>query len=275
MTGFWRFPLAVALVLAAISPAAWADPSPRLLSYECLPSLPEGTAPYATRAAVTRRLAEEVVPAVFDVVGIPADRAETAVVPGGYQRHTNPSLQSGVEIDEAEAERLAAALGYVCRQDAVLVTDFAAASGEPAGAEDTVYVLIGFPAAALTPAVAQAFFDHAATIDPGLGSGYTVLGEAMLFLNLRANDDGAPWSGLTDDAFTAQLRRAAASFQGPPAHVATVGRAQARLVENDWQTAPLGEAYLGRLGRSGAPIVAELAALQARRATIERNAVAP
>ncbi len=262
------------------------DERTRLLSYECLPSLAESAAPYEVRAAVTARLADELVPAVLAILDIPADQVETRVAPGGYLRHTNPSLQSGVSVAEADAERLAAALGYVCRQDGVLITDFtpetaaetggegAAAGNGDAGGGDagpTGYVLIGFPEATLTPVIAQAFFSHAATVEPALGGGYTALGDTMVFLNLR-DEAGQALGGLTDETFTLRLGQAVASFAGPPARVIGTGEARALLVANDWTTAPLGGDYLSRLGREGVPLTAQLAALQARRASIERSA---
>ena len=251
------------LALAAMSLAAGAraqnEAPPQLLSYEAIPSvqlsLDLDASTYAQRAEATEAALETLVPAIAAAVSLDGAGLDSEVTPGGYLLKTNASLQTRGSLEDEGAERLAAALGYVFRQWSVLVS-------QPGDAEEgrTGYVVLGFPEGALTPALAQAFFAFAAQTHQGLGGGYTAFGDEMLFLNLRG-EDGAPYSGLADLDFAARLGLAAGSFSGAQAKVVEAGRAEARLVGNDWDAAPGGEDYAAIIGDEDA-----LAALDALRA---------
>lgn len=189
------------------------------------------------KVAFTAEILAEIVPDVFAAVAVdPADiRAELS--PGGFQLQTSPSLQIRGELLPDTAYDLAAALGWTTFQWSVLVTDF----GNPGGG--TGYVSVRFPSPPDGPA-AQAFFEHAASIDKGLAGGYTTFDHDLYFLNLRG-PDGAPYSGLDDPTFVAGLTRAAASYGAVPLSVSASGQVAARLVEDRWTAeARNGEDYL-------------------------------
>jgi hypothetical protein len=158
------------------------------------------------------------------------------VVPGGYRLRSDPSIVMRVKAEPRQATLLAAALGYVYRQDSVLVLDLAALDA------DQFYVRIGFADANLNGALADAFFRHAAQVDPALGAGYTAFDNELVFINLR-DDAGRPYGGLDDEAFKAALAKAAANFSGARASIVKTGLVEARLVGNDWQALPDGGTY--------------------------------
>lgn len=109
--------------------------------------------------------------------------------------------------EEASARLYAAAIGYVLRQEGVLVF-----ADDPRG--DSLAVTLRFSDGAPSPALAQRFFRHAANVAWGLGGGYSSLGEELVLINLR-DSDGTPYSGLTDARFAAALQRAAETFAIP------------------------------------------------------------
>ncbi len=245
----WNTLLGLLLVLVAT--AAGAQPV-QLLSFEAIPvaqvALPRAKdAPYAQKEEVARAVADQLVPAILRAAGTDSGIARTQVFPGGYMLQTDPALQTRVAATEAQAGRLAAALGYVLRQGSVLVSDLAANDG------DQLQVTLRFPARSLTSERAQAFFAKAAGVDKGLGGGYSALGDAMVFINLRGAD-GKPMSALDDDRFLALMKQACEGFQD--CTVDGSGKVRSKLVANDWKTAPNGEAYakavsdvLGELNR--------------------------
>ena len=242
-------PLALLLLLWGQCAAAEA-----LLFYEALPAaqvvLPKAKdAPYAEKQRLAEAVARELVPGIVDALDLDPTRARTSVAPGGYEGRTNPSLQTALPASQAEARRLAAALGYVLRQESVLVADLADAAG------DSFQVTVGF-ARAPDADLAQRFFAHAAETDRGLAGGYSIVGSGMVFVNLRGAD-GKPLGGLNDAAFLGGLRRAAAGFPG--AAVAASGRCRAYLVENDWARARDGEEFAIALGgKAGALMLLRL-----------------
>jgi hypothetical protein len=254
--------LAFVLVVALAQAAAAADPT-LLFSYEAIPSaqidLPKARgAPYARKEFLAHIVAGKLVPDIVAAVGLDPAKARTRVTPGGYALETNPSLQTQISAKPDDGNRLAAALGYVLRQESVLVSDLRAADG------DSYQVTIQFPRGKLTPALAHEFFRRAAEIDRGLGGGYAALGNTMIFVNLRGVD-GKPFSGLADNLFLDRLT--ATSHLFPGSTVARSGRARARLVENDWKTAPNGEDYAKLLDRA----IEALDRLRARHTVMVRS----
>lgn len=213
------------------------------LFYEALPAaqvaLPKaGDAPYAEKERLAEAVARELVPGILDALGLDPTRAKTAIAPGGYEGRTNPGLQTALPATAAEARGLAAALGYVLRQESVLVADLTDAAG------DSFQVTVGFGRAPDAD-LARRFFAHAAQTDRGLAGGYSVVDSDMVFINLRGAD-GKPLGGLDDAAFLGGLRRAAAGFPG--AKVAASGKCRAYLVENDWARFTTGEEFAAALG---------------------------
>lgn len=256
--------LVVAVWLVMVAPA-WAVDPVQTLAYEVIPAaqvdLPGlDSAGYAERAAVTTRVLTDLLPAVFRAIGVDPDTVATAVVPGGYQLQTNPALVSRVAAADTRADRIAAALGYVFRQSGVLVFNLS----DPAGGTD--YVIVRFPPGALNNTLAHRFFRHAADSAKGLGGGYSVLGDDMVFLNLR--DGGTPYSGLDAGAFAVALRRAVAGFRELPVTVAAVGTAEAHLMSNDWDRASEGETYLCQLGGTESALAMVLSGLRDRHADL-------
>lgn len=227
--------------------------SGHLISYEATSALitepDEGGQTYSERAAIADAAADTIVPALLAVTGIDPSVTQTQVTPGGWMLATNASIQTRAMVDDDLADSFAAAAGYVFRQSSVLVTDFAAED------PDTGYVVVGFESGTLDAGTAQAFFEHAAGVDDGLGGGYTAFGDAMIFLNVRGAD--GPYSGLDDDAFADALTGAAETFAAD-ADISAIGRAEARFISNDWQEMPDGAAYLDVLETSESGIDDEL-----------------
>lgn len=253
-------PFLALLLLAWVRPAPAVDPA-WLFSYEAIPSaqveLPGlDKAGYDQRANLTREAARVLVPEILTVMGVHPGTAETQVTPGGYLLRTNASLQTKVPLGEAQAGRLAAALGYVFRQYSVLVSDFGRSDG------GTAYVAVSFPAGTLDARLAQRFFEAAAARDEGLAGGYTALGDTMYFLNVR-DSSGAPYSRLTDEVFAGLLGEVAAGF-GEGASFAGSGQAEAVFVANEWIEDPGGEDYIAQLGGPGAPELVRLNTLRDR-----------
>ncbi|MBI1774780.1 MAG: hypothetical protein HYR63_05475 [Proteobacteria bacterium] len=246
-------------------PVAAADPQ-LLFSYEVtsavgleLPKLAGAT--YAERATFAGQVLDSLVPDVLRAVGLDPRKVETQITPGGYNLKTNASLQSKVALAEADANRLAAALGYVFRQFSVLVSDLADAGG------NTGYVTVSMPKGTMNASLAQAFFLYAAGVDPGLGGGYTAFGDDMIFLNVR-DGQGQPYSKLEDEAFAAAMRRAADGFTSAKATVSATGKAKARFVGNSWRNKPGGDDYVALLGGAGTPLVNRLDGLRQRQVTL-------
>ncbi|WP_188261180.1 hypothetical protein [Azospirillum tabaci] len=214
-----RHILALALILG--SAPAFAQAVAQHLFFEAVPASAPSGASYDARQRLTERARTELLPAILDAAGLDGAGAVADPRMGGYRLHTNPSLHMTLRLEDAPADRLAGAIAWSFSQESVLVADFDSADGT------TGYALVRFPAGSLTPDRAQRFFLAAGAEHEGLGGGYTAFGDTLLFLNLRG-DDGTPDSGLTDEAFTKFLRRAAAAFPG--AVLAATGRADARLV---------------------------------------------
>lgn len=211
--------LALALILGTAP--AFAQAVVQHLFFEAVPTDVPPDIPYEARQRLTERARTDLLPAILETAA-PENRGAVAELRmGGYRLQTNPSLHMTVPLEDAPADRLAGAIAWSLKQESVLVADFDSADGA------TGYALVRFPAGSLTPDRAQRFFLAAAAEHAGLGGGYTAFGDSLLFLNLRAGD-GQPYSGLSDDAFSGFLRRAAAAFPG--AALTETGRADARLV---------------------------------------------
>lgn len=255
----------VLLLAACQDPDESSGPGPiHQISYEAIPTplyelgvldLTLDDATYAQKEAFTVEARDALLPDIVALVDLSGEMLDTRLTPGGFQLVTNPSLQSRVTASDAEVERLAAAIGYAFSQWSVLVTDFSETDG------GTSYAVVDLDVAQVDPALGQAFFEHAAAVDAGLGGGYFAFEHTLIFLNLRG-PDGAPYSGLEDDDFFAALEQAAGSFAPHDARVADAGEAGVIFVENDWTLAPGGEDYLALLDPLGDDALAELAALQ-------------
>lgn len=234
-----------AFIVAAAIPAL-AEPNTYLLSYEATPSagfdLPKlKSATYEQRAAFSAKALEEIVPRIAEAVGVDVEDLVSEVTPGGYLLKTNASLQTEAELEEDQASRFAAALGYVFHQYSVLVSELDDGDGK------TGYVTVEFPEDTLDAKVAQAFFEKAASVDKGLGGGYTAFGDEQIFLNV-VDGNGKPYSGLDNAAFLAGLTKAVDEFGPPKPKIAESGNATARFVGNSWDKQPKGEAYAAVLG---------------------------
>ena len=243
---FKRLAFGLVFLSAAASFADGEEPRPSLLfSYEVLNfdvhKIDPAKLSYEKRAALTRAALKDELPEIVAALALPADEIATLMMPGGYKLETNASLQSSFEVDDETADVFAASLGYTFRQWSVLVTDFA-----PQGPGDTAYGVITFDHAVSGPE-ADAFFKHAAAINPALGSGFTAFDEEMFFLNVT-DAQGKPQSGVDDRTFIADLGRAAQSYTARKVQMTGTGRADARFIENDWQSSPEGEDYAKRLG---------------------------
>lgn len=265
---FGKAALGAAFVVMAASAAQAAEPV--LISYEAAPSsgfeLPKlDQATYAVRSAFALQALTDIVPKIAAATGVEDSKMVSEVTPGGYLLKTNASLQTMADLDDAAADRFAASLGYVFRQYSVLVSRL----DDPAGKTD--FVTVSFPRDKLDSAVSQAFFEKAASVDKGLGGGYTAFGDDMFFLNVT-DGEGKPYSGLDHAAFLAGLEKAAAAFEPVKPTVSNKGKAVARFIENDWKTQPAGEAYIARLGGAGSELVKKLDAIEADYAALVESA---
>ncbi len=189
-------------------------------------------------------------------------KLETALVPGGYKLRSDPSLVTAIATRSSQATLLAAAFGYVFRQDSVLVVDLGASDG------DQFFARVRFHEIPLSGGLAEAFFQHAAKVDPALGEGYTAFDNTMLFINLR-DDTGKSYGGLDNDAFLAALNKAVTSFTAAKVSLFQTGKIEARFVGNDWRASPQGGEYRILLPAETLPA---LDAIQARIASQIRDA---
>lgn len=224
------------------------EPRPSLLfSYEVINfdvhKIDPAKLPYGKRAELAEAALRAEIPQIIDLLKLPADKISTLMMPGGYKLETNASLQSSFEVDDKTADLFAAALGYTFRQWSVLVTDFA-----PQGEGDTAYGVITFDHA-VSSAEADAFFKHAAKVNPALGGGFTAFDEEMFFLNVT-DAGGKPYSGVDDKTFLADLAKAAQSYTAEKVEMTGTGRADARFIENDWNASKDGEDYARKLGEA-------------------------
>lgn len=260
------------LARAASHLAAATDPAPVLI-YEAIPSV-EVAAPAlaaadgATCEALAATVLADVVPDVLAAVGTDAHAARSALTQGGWRGRSSVSLQTRVVADDAQADRIAAALGYVLRQYAVLVVD-----PHPAPARGVRLVRVGLDGARFDGRLAHAFFVHAGQVASGLSAGYTAVDGELWFINVRAAD-GRPDSGIADAPYSVALRLAAASFADAPARVVGTGRIEARLVADDWAAAPEARQYRARLGSLAPDAWAALDAARAEHSRIVRAAEA-
>lgn len=193
-------------------------------------------ASYADKEAFTESILQQVLSDVYAAVGVDPSDLDQRLTPGGYLLVTSPSVQILSDFTPDDVDNLAAALGWTNYQWSVLVTDYGDTDG------GTGYASVTFDTT-VDAALAQSFFEHAASVDPGLAGGYTAFGDSMTFLNLRGSD-GSPYSGLEDDTFIASLTTATSSFADATAVVETSGQVGAKLIENDWTTAEIGGDYL-------------------------------
>ncbi|HMV69211.1 MAG TPA: hypothetical protein PKA64_20355, partial [Myxococcota bacterium] len=145
------------------------------------------TAGYEAKAALTDAALAHVVPGVLDVMGARGLTIERTV--GGYEGLTSPSVLARGPLRDPEAT--AAALGWVLAQSSVLVID---PTGAGAG-----WASVRLPERP-TFEVASALYRRAIEVSPVLTGGFTAIDRDLVFINLRG-DDGAPLSGVGDEAF--------------------------------------------------------------------------
>jgi len=249
------FAAAIAGAIASGSLAAAEAPRNWRISFEVLSSLhaqpPEGRkATYEAKERLTSLALAEIVPHVWTNLGAVATRARSRVRAGGYHEQVNPAIHSNVTTSEAEAHRLAAALGYVFRQYAVLLYALDPGNG------DLRYVAVRFPRGTVTPALAERFFARARAQLKSDKLGFSATASRLVFINLG--------TGIPDEAFAEGLGRAAADLPRAGIKVEPPKPARAVLIENDWEKAKEGEEYARLLGPNGERIAAALAELRRR-----------
>jgi hypothetical protein len=249
----------LALLLAVLPAFAGAASAEALrnwrLAFEVLSAQhaqpPEGRkATYAEKDALTRAALAELVPHVWTAVGAVATRARSRVQAGGYGDEVNPAIHSNLRTTEIEARRLAAALGFVFRQHAVLVYDLAAEQGE------LRQVSVRFPRGGVTPALATRFFGLARGQLKSDKLGFSATRSRLIFINLN--------TGIADDAFAAGLAKAAAEWPEANLKVEPPKPVRALLIVNDWEKARSGEDFVRLLGPNARRVAAALAPLQRR-----------
>ncbi|WP_374448419.1 hypothetical protein [Stella sp.] len=237
---------AVLLILALLPCPSWAW----TLFFESVPvagyTLPGLVgAPYVERLALTRASADGVVPQVTASLGLAGKTSTIAVGPCGWKLGTQPAMRLEIASDRTAALNLAAALGYVFRQSAVLAADF----DDPAA--DAVYGVVKLPPGPVDPVLTHRFYMHAAAIDRILDGGYSTVPEGLLFLDLGRSDP---------DRFLASLRRAAETFGEADVKFVRSGKAKAVLVLNNWDTDPEGGAFRHRFPPSLVTLLDQAAA---------------
>jgi hypothetical protein len=247
---------AAALALLAMAGTASAEVLRNWrLSFEVLSSQhaqpAEGRkASYNEKDTLTRAVLAEIVPHVWTTLGSVAARARSRVQAGGYGTEVNPAIHSNIQTHEAEARRLAAALGYVFRQYAVIMYDVAAEQS------DLRQISARFPRGSLTPAHATRFFGLARQHLKSDKLGFSGTRSRMIFINLN--------TGIADDAFAAGLARAAADWPEAGIKIDPPKPVRAFLIENDWEKAKGGEDYARQLGPNSERVLAALTNLQRR-----------
>lgn len=243
-----RFLRAAVAVLAAVLAASMVGSVPAaapaeaqriwLIAYEALPAPGKALpglvrATYEQKSQVTQEAAERLVPKVMRLVGAGRRLEWTRIGPGGYAGEINPSIYTSISATRAQAERTAAALGYVLRQSVVLVADLNDREGE------TAMVEINFRDTGLTPLRAAGFLRAANLTLASNDVGFSALDDRMIFLNIGTD--------VENEAFHAGLAKTAVGFSPTPS-VSDIKRATAVFVSNNWSTAPDGEEYAARLG---------------------------
>jgi hypothetical protein len=253
----------IAALLAALALTALATAAPAQgealrnwrISFEVLSSQhaqpPEGRRPsYDQKDQFTRAALAEIVPHVWTTLGAFAQRARSRVRAGGYHDQVNPAIHSNITTSELEARRLAAALGFVFRQQAVLVYDLADEKGE------LRFVAVRFPRGTLTPALAEQFFARARAELKSDRLGFSATYSRMLFINLN--------TGIADDVFAAGLGRAAAAMPRLEIKVEPPKPVRATLIENDWEKSKEGEDYARHFGHHSEMLAGRLAQIRRR-----------
>lgn len=196
---------------------------------------------YDEQLETARTTLQAIVPKILQVLEIDPGQIATLTMPGGYKLSTLPTFQSSFEADTNAANEFASAVGYVFRQWSVLVTDFT-----PSDSGNATYGTVTFEHV-VTGAEAADFFQHAATVKPALGQGYSAFDEDMFFINLT-DSTGTPYGGESDENFLIHLRKAAETYSKSRVMFTETGRVDARFIQNDWKTAPDGEDYARTLG---------------------------
>ena len=221
---------------------------------------------YAARERLSEQVAAAILPGVLRAIGVPESQVRTEIVPGGYKLKTDPSFVTRFRPDRQDQALLfAAAIGYVLRQDSVLI--FAVDEGRG----DSLTVRVRLREACLMPSTAHRFFLRAAEVAQGLGGGYTAFGCEMLFINLR-DAHGMAYSGMDDGRFEQALRRAAADFT-PLAEIVGHFRTQTILVGSDWPASGGGRLYLEKMSTVPTEAMSELDLLSYRFADMLRQIV--
>lgn len=263
------------LTLFVVAVLLWAGVAPAqnfiYVAYQAIPGTRTGwpdiaRLDYNARQRLSEEVQRRILPEIVRTLDLQALALETEIVPGGYMLKTDPSFVTRFPPTEEEAAlRFAAALGYVLRQDSMLVF----AVDQAAGQSRTVRVR--FAGECLTPRTAQLFFEQAARTEKGLGGGYTAFGCEMLFINLR-DDKGKPYSGLDDNAFVAALERATQGF-APPATIAGSFRTRTVLIGEGWPGNKSGALYIDKLGSLPVEAIAPLDLLSYRFGDLLRASV--
>ncbi len=240
--------------MAGVAPVRAEAPRTWLLSYEVLSSnhaaaLGAAKPGYAAKERFTRQALAATVPAVFAALAPSRTAARSRVGPGGYEMDVSPAIQTDLATTEAGARRVAAALGLVFGQWAVLVSDLA-----PERA-NVRYISVGYPRGGFTPARAELFFARARAELKSDKLGFGSFGPVLLFINLN--------TGLSDEIFAQGLARAAATLPALKLSLSPPKPMYAVMVENDWAKAKAGEDY-ARIIAADAALAARLAALRQR-----------
>lgn len=259
--------LLLSLLLALCSTLASAQ---TYVAYQAIPGTDTGwpdiaRLDYAARERLSEAVQRDILPGVVKALGLQSLGLQTQIVPGGYMLKTDPSFVTRFPPGEEEAAlRFASAIGYVLRQDSVLVFAVDEARG------DSLTMRVAFEQC-VTPELAQRFFLRAAAIDKGLGGGFTAFACEMLFINLR-DEKGQPYSGLDDAAFAAALGRASSGF-APPARIAGTFRTRSVLIGAGWPGSKGGALYIERLAGLPVDAIAPLDLLSYRFGDLLRAAV--
>lgn len=242
----------LAAAIFAAAPGLAEAPRTWRLSFEVLSSehvQPARRATYDEKVRLTRAALAEIVPHVWTNLAAVATRARSRVRAGGYKDAINPAIHSNLVTGEDEARRLAAALGYVFRQWAVLMYDLDA---QPSSIR---YVSVRFPRGTLTLDKTGRFFARAQAQLTSDKLGFAAFGNRLVFINLN--------TGIPDDAFAAGLARAGTDLPEAGIKIEPPKPVRAFLIENDWEKSKDGEDYIRLLGANG-EAAAALKQLQTR-----------
>lgn len=185
---------------------------------------------------------------------IPLYTSDTSI--GAYENRITPNVVTELVLGKDDgtyltdvANKYAAALGYILKQDAV---PWYRADPTASGKLASKGYRLSLQEGTITPEMEDALFNHLNNVMPGVG--FTRVDNGLDFINFRG-EDGKPFF-MKDKDYESALKSALASFDHDVNFTVTPFKTESQYIFNDWESQPNGEGYLERFSES------ELANLQ-------------